>query len=42
MASSSKPKLWTMEVSHPGHTARLMLKHKGIDHEVVNVLPGTH
>jgi glutathione S-transferase len=29
-------------VSNPGHTARLMLAHKGIPTTVVNLLPGVH
>ncbi len=37
-----KPKLYSLETSHPAHAARLMLEMKGIDHEVVNLLPGLH
>ena len=32
--------LYTLAVSHPGHSARLMLEHKGIEHKVVEFLPG--
>lgn len=35
-------KLYSLALSHPAHAARLMLKTKGIDHEVVNLLPGMH
>jgi glutathione S-transferase len=34
--------LYSLELSHPGHAARLMLEHKGIGHRVVNLLPGFH
>ena len=34
--------LYAVYTSHPSHAARLMLEHKGIDHEVVNLVPGTH
>lgn len=34
--------LYTIEPSHPGHAARLMLERKGIEHRVVNLPPGTH
>jgi len=34
--------LYSLEPSHPSHAARLMLEHKGIDHKLVNFLPGTH
>lgn len=37
-----KPKLYSLETSHPAQAARLMLELKGIDHEVVNLLPGLH
>ena len=35
-------KLYALSLSHPAHAARLMLERKGIDHEVVNLLPGMH
>src|SRR5687767_7058376 len=31
-----------MELSHPGHAVRLMLEHKGIEHRVTDLPPGTH
>ena len=34
--------LYAVHSSHPAHAARLMLKHKGIEHRVVNLVPGTH
>ncbi len=34
--------LYGVHSSHPSHAARLMLEHKGIDHRVVNLVPGTH
>lgn len=34
--------LYVVYTSHPSHAARLMLEHKGIEHEVVNLVPGTH
>lgn len=34
--------LYTLTLSHPGHAARLALECKGIEHEVVNLLPGFH
>jgi glutathione S-transferase len=37
-----KATLYSIPPSHPAHAARLMLEHKGIDHKVVNVIPGTH
>jgi glutathione S-transferase len=37
-----KAKLYGLEPSHPTHAARLMLEHKGIDHKVVNFVPGMH
>ena len=33
-------KLYGMSMSHPAHAARAMLKHKGIEHELVNVPVG--
>jgi glutathione S-transferase len=35
-------KLYSLSLSHPGHAARLMLQHKGIEHRVVDLLPGLH
>ena len=34
--------LYAIPPSHPAHAARLMLEHKGIEHKVVNLVPGTH
>ena len=34
--------LYGVHSSHPSHAARLMLEHKGIEHRVVNLVPGTH
>jgi glutathione S-transferase len=34
--------LYFVEISHPSHAARLMLEHKGVDHRIVRLLPGTH
>ena len=34
--------LYSISLSHPANAARLMLEHKGIEHRVVNVLPGVH
>jgi len=34
--------LYVVYTSHPSHAARLMLEHKGIDHKVVSLVPGTH
>src|SRR5688500_17229008 len=34
--------LFSVYTSHPAHAARLMLEQKGIEHKVVNLLPGTH
>ena len=34
--------LYAVYTSHPAHAARLMLEHKGIEHKVVNLVPGTH
>jgi glutathione S-transferase len=38
----SDTKLYSLALSHPAHAARLMLEHKGIDHDVVNLVPGMH
>jgi glutathione S-transferase len=35
-------KLYSLALSHPSHAARLMLELKGVDHEVVDLLPGVH
>jgi glutathione S-transferase len=37
-----RARLYTFAVSNPGHTARLMLAHKGIETEIVTLLPGLH
>jgi glutathione S-transferase len=34
--------LYAVYTSHPAHAARLMLEHKGIEHRVVNLVPGIH
>jgi glutathione S-transferase len=34
--------LYSVHSSHSAHAARLMLEHKGIEHRVVNLVPGTH
>jgi glutathione S-transferase len=36
-----KAKLYSIAVSHPARAAGLMLRHKGIDHEIVNLPPGS-
>ena len=35
-------RLYSLALSHPGHAARAMLVHKGIEHRVVNLMPGFH
>lgn len=35
-------RLYSLALSHPGHAARGMLVHKGIEHRVVSLLPGFH
>ena len=35
-------KLYSMSLSHPSQAARLMLERKGIEHRVVELLPGFH
>jgi glutathione S-transferase len=35
-------RLYTIELSHPGHAARLMLERKGIDHRVTVLPSGLH
>jgi glutathione S-transferase len=34
--------LYAVYTSHPSHTARLMLEHKGLEHHVVWLTPGLH
>jgi glutathione S-transferase len=34
--------LYAVHSSHSAHAARLMLEHKGIEHKVVNLVPGIH
>ena len=34
-------KLYSIAVSHPARAAGLMLRHKGIEHELVNLMPGS-
>lgn len=34
--------LYAVHTSHPAHAARLMLEYKGIEHKLVNLVPGTH
>jgi glutathione S-transferase len=34
-------KLYSISISHPARTAGLMLRHKGIEHEIVDIPPGT-
>lgn len=35
-------RLYTIQLSHPGHAARLMLEHKGIEHRVTTFPAGLH
>jgi glutathione S-transferase len=35
-----KARLYGMAISHPANAARLMLEHKGIEHEIVLISPG--
>lgn len=37
-----RPVLFGMAHSHPVHAVRLMLEHKGIEHRVVDLMPGLH
>jgi glutathione S-transferase len=37
-----RAKLYSLSLSHPSQAARLMLEHKGIEHEVADLLPGFH
>jgi hypothetical protein len=34
--------LYAVHSSHFAHAARLILEYKGIEHKVVNLVPGTH
>jgi glutathione S-transferase len=36
-----KVKLFSIAISHPARAAGLMLRYKGIDHEIVDITPGT-
>jgi glutathione S-transferase len=40
--AGERAKLYSLELSHPSQAARLMLEHKGIEHDVANLLPGMH
>ena len=42
MVARVPAKLYSMSLSHPSQAARLMLERKGIDHRVVDLLPGFH
>jgi glutathione S-transferase len=35
-------RLYSLSLSHPSQAARLMLEHKGLEHEVVELLAGIH
>lgn len=35
-------RLYSLALSHPGHAARAMLVHKGVEHRVVSLMPGFH
>ena len=35
-------RLYSLSLSHPSQAARLMLEHKGLEHEVVELLAGLH
>ena len=35
-------KLYALSLSHPSQAARLMLEHKGIEHQIVDLMPGMH
>jgi glutathione S-transferase len=37
-----RARLYMFAVSNPGHSARLMLERKGIETQIVNLLPGLH
>jgi glutathione S-transferase len=36
-----KAKLYSLALSHPARAAGLMLRHKGIEHQIVNLIPGS-
>jgi glutathione S-transferase len=36
----ARARLYSMAISHPGNAARLMLEHKGIAFDLVDILPG--
>lgn len=40
LALTVRVRLYTIAISHPANAARLMLEHKGIEHETVDVFPG--
>lgn len=40
--SAVKAKLYGLEPSNPTHAVRGMLEHKGMEHKVVNIVPGMH
>ena len=42
MSRPELPVLYSLSLSHPGQAAHLMLEHKGIEHRVVDLLPGMH
>ena len=37
-----RAKLYALGLSHPAHAVRAMLQRKGIEHDVVNLMPGMH
>jgi glutathione S-transferase len=37
-----KAKLYSLSTSHPSHAARGMLERKGIDYQIIDLLPGMH
>ena len=41
MSPRVRVKLYSIAVSHPARAAGLMLRHKGIDYELVNLTPGS-
>lgn len=41
LASPVKVTLYSIAVSHPARAAGLMLRYKGIEHELVNLMPGS-
>ena len=40
--ASVEARLYTLKLSHPGHAVRLMLEHKGIEHQVTTWPAGLH